>query len=177
MWLNTRRVVAFVFVERNEYFSFTFYTKMSALLLKASPFSPSVLALAKTNTKQSSLRSQRKQSSSDVVVVSASAGVGQGTSLPFRFLLSREYDYDFCSVIHSRENQLISLQCNRNPDDNDLTSLSFSLACNSNKRWIRNGHPQIRHLNRGGVLIRRRGHLVYQIWTRRAVRQTRCEIR
>ena len=55
---------------------------MSALLLKASPFSPSVLALAKTNTKQSSLRSQRKQSSSDVVVVSGSAGVGQGTSLP-----------------------------------------------------------------------------------------------
>ena len=81
MWLNARRVVSFVFVERNEYFSFTFYTKMSALLLKASPFSPSVLALAKTNTKQSSLRSQRKQSSSDVVV-SASAGVGQGTSLP-----------------------------------------------------------------------------------------------
>ena len=151
---------------------------MSALLLKASnTFSPSVLALAKTNTKHSSLRSQRKQSSSDVVV-SASAGVGQGTSLPFRFLLSREYDYDFCSVIHSRENQLISLQCNRNPDDNDLTSLSLSLsACDSNKRWIRNGHPQIRHLNRGGVLIRRRGHLVYQIWTRRAVRQTRCEIR
>ena len=82
MWLNARRVVSFVFVERNEYFSFTFYTKMSALLLKASPFSPSVLALAKTNTKQSSLRSQRKQSSSDVVVVSASAGVGQGTSHP-----------------------------------------------------------------------------------------------
>ena len=78
MWLNARRV-SFVFVERNEYFSFTFYTKMSALPLKASPFSPSVLALAKTNTKQSSLRSQRKQSSSDVVV-SASAGVGQGTS-------------------------------------------------------------------------------------------------
>ena len=106
MWLNARRV-SFVFVERNEYFSFTFYTKMSALLLKASPFSPSVLALAKTNTKHSSLRSQRKQSSSDVVVVSASAGVGQGTS-HLRFLLSREYDYDFCSVIHSRENQLIS---------------------------------------------------------------------
>jgi len=99
MWLNARRV-SFVFVERNEYFSFTFYTKMSALL-KASTFSPSVLALA-TNKKQS-LR-QRKQSSN--VVVSASAGVGQGTSL--RFLLSRDYDYDFCSVIHSRENQLIS---------------------------------------------------------------------
>ena len=60
---------------------------MSALL-KASTFSPSVLALA-TNKKQS-LR-QRKQSSN--VVVSASAGVGQGTSL--RFLLSRDYDYDF----------------------------------------------------------------------------------
>ena len=73
---------------------------MSALL-KASTFSPSVLALA-TNKKQS-LR-QRKQSSN--VVVSASAGVGQGTSL--RFLLSRDYDYDFCSVIHSRGNQLIS---------------------------------------------------------------------
>jgi hypothetical protein len=122
------RRVAFVFVERNDYFSFTFYTKMSALLLKASPFSPSVLALAKTNTKQSSLRSQRKQSSSDVFVVSASAGVGQGASLPSRFLLSREYDDDFCSVIHSRENQLISPQCNRNPDDNDLTApLSLSL--------------------------------------------------
>ena len=102
---------------------------MSALLLKASnTFSPSVLALAKTNTKQSSLRSQRKQSSSDVFVVSASAGVGQGASLPSRFLLSREYDDDFCSVIHSRENQLISPQCNRNPDDNDLTApLSLSL--------------------------------------------------
>ena len=79
----SRRVSFVVFVERNDYFSFTLYTKMSALLLKASPFSPSVLALAKTNTKQSSLRSQRKQqSSSDVVVVSASAGVGQGTSHP-----------------------------------------------------------------------------------------------
>jgi hypothetical protein len=78
----SRRVSLGVFVERNDYFSFTFSTKMSALLLKASPFSPSVLALAKTNTKRSSLRSQRKQSSSDVVVVSASAGVGQGTSHP-----------------------------------------------------------------------------------------------
>ena len=48
--------------------------------------------------------------------------------LILRFLLSREYDYDFCSVIHSRENQLISLQWNRNPDDNDLTTpLSLSL--------------------------------------------------
>jgi len=35
MWLNARRVVSFVFVERNDYFSFTFYTKIQP---KCPPF-------------------------------------------------------------------------------------------------------------------------------------------